>query len=74
MKSNPDKCHLLMRVNEYEPATTVIEEINNNITEKHFDTTFDSDRNSETHINGPCKKTIQICAFVRDSSIYEFIK
>ena len=74
MKSNPDKCHLVMGVNENKLPTTTIEEITNSITKKNLGITFDRERKIETHINGLCKKTSQIRALVRDSSIYEFIK
>ena len=59
MKSNPDKCHLLVTTNAFTSANINDSEITNRNEEKLLDIKLDSKLSFERHISNLCKKASQ---------------
>ena len=73
MKTNADKCHLLMSVNNHITVTVGSKEITNNRTEKLLGATLDRELKVVTHINGLSKKfsnNIRALVYQKEKVLY----
>ena len=73
MKTNADKCHLLMSVNNPITVTVGSKEITNNRTEKLLGATLDRELKVVTHINGLSKKfsnSIRALVYQKEKVLY----